>query len=367
MQSETFGGEAVVWRAGTLLGLVLSLWLVLPAQQSHWNNLQRKYSASIVVLASSENLDRGLSCGFFISNKGQLAAVIPEPARQQVLLARRADGSFIKTRVLKSNPQLRLAILQASISASQPFRLGDSSKVKVGDAAGAFGYTTAGRLVIQPVTIAKIQRTPDGVKVLHLMPPPESFLSGAPVVNRRGEVIGIVTRVADKPPACALPVGYLKNFPVPRPSANASASLSSTAQESPLWQKFQPVVQAARQIADLGARTEALATLARITMQSGFSDKAQILLQEAIDTANKLQDVEERSFALKRVALQLGQQNRWQEAVQLAAQIPDWLQKATVLRELSQQAARAGQLEQALTIARQIEDPHHRCAALVTA
>lgn len=372
MWKEVFGNRATVLRAGVLWAATSLFVLMLPAQQAHWRNLQRKCSPSIVLVVSSENLDKGFSSGFFISSKGQIATVLSNPAEQRSLLARRADGSFLKTRVIKSSFQHQFVILQASLALSSSLRLGDSNRVKVGDPVGILGHTSGGRLEMRLGTVAQIQRTSNGLKVIHLSPPPETLLSGAPVFNRRNEVIGVVARFTGKPSVGALPIGYLKTLLASRltgstaPSARPAAS-PTTEQELPLWQKLQPVVQQARLIPDLSARIEALAALARVAMQGGLTDKAQVLFQEAIGIADKLQDAEESSFALKRVSLQLILINQWEKAVQLAHQIPDALQRATTLCELSKHAARSGQPEQALTISRQIEDMHYRCEALVAA
>jgi tetratricopeptide (TPR) repeat protein len=358
-----------VQRVGIVLGLVLLFPLMLDAQaSSRWHTLTRKYRGSIFVLVTSENLNQGVSNSFFISEKGQLVTVLPESARQKALLARRGDGSFLQARLVKSYSSLPLAVLQVAVPRSTAVRFGDSNRVKVGDTVGILGYTTAGHLSVLTSTVSQIQRLASGVKVIRISPSPTAFLPGAPVFDQRNQVIGVVARMGGASPE-VLPIGYLQAS-----SAGKSPALTSPSHNPvppsepahPLWTKFEPIVRAARQIPDLAVRSKALAAVGRVLKQVGLDPKAQVLFEEAITTLEKLSDIEERSYALNQVALQLMEARQWERALQLANQIPDPLQKATLMYELSRRAAKANQLVSALSIARRIEDPFYRCRALVS-
>jgi tetratricopeptide (TPR) repeat protein len=355
------------WRVGTLLVLVFLLPLLLDAQSSNrWQNLRRKYSGAILVLVTSDNLNQGVSNGFFVSEKGHLVTILPESARQKSLLVRRADGSLLQARLIKSHPSLPFAVLQVVAARSTAVRLGDSNRVKVGDVVGILGYTTAGGLSVLTGTVSQIQRLGSGVKIMRISPSPHVFLPGAPVFDQQNRVIGVVARIGGIATE-VLPIGYLQITPsASKPPASSASSGQSSEPSHPLWTKLQPIVQAVRQIPDLAARSKDLAAVGRVLKQVGLDSKAQVLFEEAITTLEKVSDIEEKSFALNQVALQLIEAHQWERALQLANQIPNPLQKATLMYELSRQAAKANQIVSALSVARQIENPFYRCRALVS-
>ncbi|GIV05938.1 MAG: hypothetical protein KatS3mg016_1513 [Fimbriimonadales bacterium] len=345
------------WRVALASVAILPAWGAFAVQDPSWQRIQRKYADALFVLTSSANLDQNLGSGFFITRRGQAAAVVPNLSNQQPLLVRRADGALVRVRVLKAQPALNLALIQVGSAVKTPCVLGDSSRARPNDPVGVMGYDKTGKLVIRPAVIARAQQTPSGVRLFRLTPAPSDLLPGAAVLNRKGEVVAIT---ATPPSDLALPIGYLKQMSSQAPVA------PSKQEEPPLWKELTPIIRAVRQISDLINRSEALAVLSVIAFQGRCTQQAQRLREEAVNTTSKLENEEERSFALSNVAVALARGGQIIVSLEVAKSISDSVIRTATLSQIARFAAQHKQIHDALHATDQLGDCAERCHALVT-
>ncbi len=142
---------------------------------------------------------RGQGSGVIVSSDGYILTnnhVIRGADRLEVKLA---DGRKFEAKVVGSDPRTDLAVLKIEASGLVPAKLGDSSKTKVGEWVLAIGSPFGLDLTVTAGIISAKGRSNIGVADY------EDFLqtdaainpgnSGGPLVNMRGEVIGINTAI----------------------------------------------------------------------------------------------------------------------------------------------------------------------------
>ncbi len=121
-----------------------------------------------------------------------------------------ADGRNLPARVLRSNPQLDLALLKVDARDLPALPLADSAGTRVGEWVFAIGHPWGERNVLtHGVLSARGSRNaPDGK---HMIPYLRSDVqlapgnSGGPLLNARGEVIGINAMIWGGDMAIAIP------------------------------------------------------------------------------------------------------------------------------------------------------------------
>jgi S1-C subfamily serine protease len=150
---------------------------------------------------------QGTGSGFFVDDKGHVLTnshVVEDAQRLEVTLA---DGQKVKARLVGRDPQNDLAVLRVSLAREKlhPLRLGDSRQLQVGQTAIAIGNPFGLQRTVTRGVISSLGRD------LRVDPSdPRSRLirgiiqtdaainpgnSGGPLLNSRGEVIGINTAI----------------------------------------------------------------------------------------------------------------------------------------------------------------------------
>jgi regulator of sirC expression with transglutaminase-like and TPR domain len=152
-------------------------------------------SRDSVVMISTRGRDgtlEGVGTGFFISTNGLVATSLHVIGEGRPISLRMADGS---TRAILGihawDAHADLAILRAAITNSIPLRLASGQEIPQGTPVVAIGHPLGlADSVVEGVVSAR--REMEGVEMLQLAIPVEPGNSGGPVVDRTGQVQGIV-------------------------------------------------------------------------------------------------------------------------------------------------------------------------------
>lgn len=156
----------------------------------------------------------GIGSGFIVSEDGLIATnlhVIGEARRLQIEMH---DGKTHDVTVVQaSDSHLDLALLKIDAKGLKPLTLGDSSKVQQGEPIVAMGAPEGlGFSIVQGVLSAT--RDIDGQEMLQVAVPIEKGNSGGPLLDMRGNVLGLLTLKSLKTDnlGFAMPVNELKTL-----------------------------------------------------------------------------------------------------------------------------------------------------------
>jgi 2-alkenal reductase len=165
--------------------------------------------ATVTVISSvvppgfrSEPQPQGTGTGFMIDDQGNILTnnhVVADADRLEVTLA---DGTTVPAQLVGRDSRFDLAVVRASIPADQlhPTTLGDSDQVQTGEQVVAIGnpYGLEGTVTTGIVSSRRpVVSEPEGDGVLVNAIQTDASInpgnSGGPLLNSRGEVIGITT------------------------------------------------------------------------------------------------------------------------------------------------------------------------------
>jgi S1-C subfamily serine protease len=147
---------------------------------------------------------QGAGTGFIVSSDGKIVTndhVIQGAQQVQVTLA---DGTTESATVLGADQNADLAVLKIDRANLPTVTLGDSDKLAIGDSVVAIGNALAlqGSPTVTEGIVSALDRTipeENGVRLSHVIQTDAAINpgnSGGPLVNGRGQVIGINTAVA---------------------------------------------------------------------------------------------------------------------------------------------------------------------------
>ncbi len=156
-------------------------------------------------LGEGKKIPAGVGSGVIVSSDGYVLTnnhVVEEADELQVELS---DGRVFKAEVVGTDSRTDLAVLKINASGLSPARLGNSSKMEVGDWVIAIGSPFG---LEQSVTAGIISATNRQTGIIEGGRGYEDFFqtdaainpgnSGGPLINLRGEVIGINTAINSK-------------------------------------------------------------------------------------------------------------------------------------------------------------------------
>ncbi|MEJ7614884.1 MAG: trypsin-like peptidase domain-containing protein [Candidatus Fervidibacter sacchari] len=343
-----------------LLALSVLMASLTTAQEAvDWSSIVEKVMPAVVTIVSADEKDIVQGSGFIISSDGKIVTNFHVVAGKRNILARRSDGSFLVIKgILASDKANDLAILQAE-GRNLPFvLLGNSDKAKVGETICVIGSPMLLEGTVSAGIISAVRKLRDGRKLLQITAPISKGNSGSPVFNRKGEVIGVAS--------FALSEGQNLNFAVP---SNAVKVLlkrlgitfnplpPSPTLEERLERAYREAIQAAQKIEDAQARSLALRDIAEAMVEVGQFDLA-------IQVAQKIEDALDRSWALKDIAEAMAEAGQFDLALQVAQKIEDARDRSLVLRFIAEAMAKAGQFDLAVQVAQRIEEAWIRSLAL---
>ena len=301
-----------------LLALSLLMASLATAQETvDWSSLVEKVMPAVVTIVSADAKDIVQGTGFIISSDGKIVTNFHVVAGKPTILARLLDGSSLVIKsILASDKANDLAILQAE-GRDLPFvQLGDSDKVKVGEAICVIGSPMLLEGTVSVGIISAMR------KLLQITAPVSEGSSGSPVFNRKGEVIGVAS--------FALSEGQSINLVVSSNAVKALLHSHDTKSLSP---------------------------------SQNLEERFEQAYQEAFQVTQKIKDAWVRSQALKDIALALAKSGQFDRAIQIAQKIEDALFRFTALKEIVAALVKAGRFDRAVEVAETINEPIARLQA----
>ena len=169
-------------------------------------NLVRTVYAAASPSVVSVRTGEGSGTGFLVDSDGTIvtnAHVVGDNSQVQVRFT--DDGDFHDARVLGVDESTDLAAIKVDASAAngvKPLALADSDKVQVGDTALAIGYPLGLDRTATAGIVSGLERdiqAPNGFsidKVIQTDAPINPGNSGGPLLNSKGEVIGVNSQIA---------------------------------------------------------------------------------------------------------------------------------------------------------------------------
>jgi serine protease Do len=135
---------------------------------------------------------------------------------------RLADGRAYRARVTASDPGLDLALLKVEARDLVALPVGDSSRLRVGEIVFAVGHpwgrpwaVTAGIVSgLGPIRLTGRITLPEGIRSDVRLAPGHS---GGPLVNARGDVVGVTTMILGGDLAVAIPSHIVRRWPAAAP------------------------------------------------------------------------------------------------------------------------------------------------------
>ena len=137
---------------------------------------------------------RGAGTGIIWDTSGHIVTnhhvVAKDNAQVRVLLA---DGRMLDARIIKSNPQLDLALLKVSANNLKPLAVADSLKLRIGEWLFAIGHPWGQRWVVTAGIMSGITVPTNNPAIKYIksdvrLAPGNS---GGPLLNADGDVVGI--------------------------------------------------------------------------------------------------------------------------------------------------------------------------------
>jgi len=166
----------------------------------------------------------GLGSGFVVAADGRIATnlhVIGGAREATVVLA---DGrELTHPDVLAVDEKRDLIVLRVAATGLRPLPLGDSSRVRAGDRVVAIGHPLGLSNTVSDGLVSAVREVSPGISVLQLSAPISPGSSGGPLLDDRGQVIGISTLLSTR--------GQNLNFGLP---VNALKPLLAEAKATPL-------------------------------------------------------------------------------------------------------------------------------------
>jgi serine protease Do len=167
----------------------------------------------------------GLGSGFFINGDGYLLTnhhVIEKETKITVVVFQKKNNDFVrhhldKVEIIAVNAFLDLALLRVTKAENvkiTPLYLGDGDAVNTGDSVFAIGNPLGLERTVSQGIVSNRSRVVQGLVYLQTTAPINPGNSGGPLLNMRGEVIGVTNMgyLFANNLGFAIPVSYVKEF-----------------------------------------------------------------------------------------------------------------------------------------------------------
>src|ERR1700677_2114631 len=146
--------------------------------------------------------------GFFVSADGKIITNSHVIEGAHSALIKTDDGQVLAvSKVIARNTKLDFALLQVDVKNVPYLKLGDDDTMEVGQRIAIIGSPLGMDGTLSEGIISAKRPDPDGVPWLQITAPISHGSSGSPVMNAKGEVIGVATMVFGE--------GQAMNFAIP--------------------------------------------------------------------------------------------------------------------------------------------------------
>src|SRR5262249_46461794 len=138
--------------------------------------------------------DSGLGSGFFVNSNGTVITNYHVIADAKEITIRLNNGEAYRRAYLLSKDEIRdVAILRIEASDVPPVKLGNSNQSKVGEEVLLIGAPRGLDQTVSNGIISGIRILDDGTRVIQTTAPASPGSSGGPLLDRSGNVMGILT------------------------------------------------------------------------------------------------------------------------------------------------------------------------------
>lgn len=172
---------------------VLLLFPIAAYPQPDLPQLVRKVLPAVVTIRTQGPEGAGIGSGFVVTPDGKVASslhVLGQATRAQVALAN--GDLYEEVSILGFDARRDLVILKIPAFGLPILPLGDSNRVEVGQQIVAVGASRGLEGTVTNGIVSALRDHPDGYKILQVTAPVNPGNSGGPLVNQRGEVVGVV-------------------------------------------------------------------------------------------------------------------------------------------------------------------------------
>lgn len=155
---------------------------------------EKNYLRAVVQI----EVGQGVGSGFFVNSDGILVTAQHVVGNERGVKVKLFNGQYTDGVVMSINKESDLAILKTNLINTPFLKLGESEHLKAGEKVSLLGSPIGLDHSVIQATIAASKRKVEKQSVLQLDGNVNSGLSGGAAVNRKGEVVGIVTMKAEK-------------------------------------------------------------------------------------------------------------------------------------------------------------------------
>jgi len=194
---------------------------IKPGQSLNLQQLVRQVSPTVFKVQT----DRGTGSGFVISERGFGITSLHVVEGAGAIEVRFHNGDKVPARVLQTRPDLDLAILSYRAAGRRQLPIGNSDRLKEFEQVIAIGYPLEFGLSITPGQLVASEFF-GTMPLLRFDPEVQHGNSGGPLVNKRGEAVGIIFRKANdgaRGTTLAMPINLALDLLLPlldQPPAN---------------------------------------------------------------------------------------------------------------------------------------------------
>jgi hypothetical protein len=183
------------------------------SSQDSISHLAEKYKTSVVAVIAldQENKTIRTGSGFFVDRRGVIATshhVLEGATRAIVRLGDRQEGEVID--ILNDDPDCDLLMAKTSLQNTSPIPFGDSNRIAEGEEVLIIGHSPGWERILSAGHILGSRKAAN-LELLQISAPLLAGCSGAPVLNKMGEAVGVATAFADlsRELNFAVPIHYL--------------------------------------------------------------------------------------------------------------------------------------------------------------
>ena len=149
---------------------------------------------SIVVIGALDKKENHLGTGFIVKEDGLIVTNAHLIGRaKKIIVKLRNKNTYQPADLVSYNQGRDIAILKINARNLKPVKLGNSSKVQIGQRVVAIGNPLGLESTISDGLISAWRTVKGGFKVLQISVPLSQGSSGGPLFNLQGEVVGVTT------------------------------------------------------------------------------------------------------------------------------------------------------------------------------